>query len=127
MLDRRLALLGEKAERRIMRQATLAGARAGAKRVRRTAAFVDKTGTLRRSVFARSVKRRRKGSAAVGGGGEAAIFGASAPHTHLIELGTAKSAAHPFIAPVLTEGKNEIESAFVAAVRRGVRRLEQRR
>ena len=58
------------------------------KAAKRTTAFKDKTGRLRKSI---GVKRDKQN--------EVYLLRAQAPHAHLLELGTKRMAAKPFLIP----------------------------
>lgn len=81
------------------------------------------TGNLRRGVKAKLTRRKssKKGglNAALGiSMGEAAPAIAAmdyriAPHAHLVEYGTVKASAHPFIRPSYDENKTKLENQIV--------------
>ena len=75
-----------------------------------------KTGNLRRSIRARRGTRRYKPSV---------LVMATAPHAHLVELGTVKSAARPFMEPAAINTKSAQLRAFAKGVRKNFNKVER--
>jgi HK97 gp10 family phage protein len=81
-------------------------------KMKSTSAFSDKTGKLRRSI---------KKSEIIGEGTSKNIYvGANSPHAHLVEFGTSKMSAKPFIEPAYLQTKKENEKIIENHIRKAV-------
>lgn len=130
LLDR-LAAFGEKVRKKVTRAMVAAGGRAVAKQAKRRAA--KETGLLRRSIgskvktygsgvvvavvgprlgFRKQVTRPRNRPHA------GAQIADPVKYAHLVELGTSKTVAKPFLAPALADGS--VRAAMEAAAVRGI-------
>ncbi|MDC7805529.1 HK97 gp10 family phage protein [Luteimonas sp BLCC-B24] len=106
------ATLKRGAQRRVLRQATMAGARVGRDAIR-DAAPVDE-GITRKNVVAASAKQNEPGqhTAGVRVRGERRDDGSSPAYTwRFSELGTSKEPARPWIRPTWDSNEEEIAEA----------------
>ena len=98
-------------------QALRAGLRAYARVVARTArrstAFADRTGTLRKSIKSGPPARQRRRRGVV-----TQTVHATAPHAHLLELGTSRMRKRPFLFPAVENSRAAAMAAAGAATRR---------
>lgn len=124
-LDRKLKKLVERATGPQVEAALLKAAVPLETAMKRTTAFADYTGYLRRSIGTKKGRRRPSPTVTVG---------AKAPHAHLVEFGTAerhhksgKSTGimpkRPFIRPAYDKSKREV----VAVMRRELQRMTDAR
>ena len=94
----------------------LEAAKVAAAEAKNTTAFKDKTGALRASIRARRGKRRYKPSA---------LVEATAPHAHLVELGTIRAPGHPFLEPAVRNTRADQNRAFARGVGKNFKKVEQ--
>ncbi|WP_425152892.1 HK97-gp10 family putative phage morphogenesis protein [Candidatus Palauibacter sp.] len=117
------ALPGLVAER-VQGDGLAAAARVVRDEARETAAFTDRTGRLRASI-----RSGRRAEVVDTGRGRKRVPGASAvvevraPHAHLIEYGTVRAPAHPFLEPAVIATRTRQLSAAVAAMGRSFKRI----
>ena len=116
-LDRKLKGLGEKLGKRVMRKALKAGGQLVVQEMKKRVPR-GKTGNLKRSISKRPLRRR--------GGSFAIIVGQRWPegaHGHLIELGTVKMAAKPFMRPAFAATHKQVTKVFVEKLAQGIKKL----
>ncbi|GAB6170937.1 HK97 gp10 family phage protein [Paradesulfitobacterium aromaticivorans] len=75
-----------------------------------TTAFIDRSGNLRESLSMSKPKARKRG-------GKYILVRAKAPHAHLVEFGTSRAAAHPFLQPALEKNKQEVTEIIKTKLR----------
>lgn len=118
-IEAKFKALPAKIGRKVMRKGLTDGARIVCMRARESVPVA--TGTLRKSIRVLGLK----GAKAAGFRGKSVPLGkrviASAPHAHLVERGTKKMAARPFLSNALEEKKSEVFDAIANAVREGIR------
>ncbi len=115
-LDRKLRGLGEKLGKRVMRKALAAGGQLVVREMKKRVA--KKTGGLKKSIGKRALRRR--------GGSFAMIVGPRWPegaHGHLVELGTVKMAAKPFMRPAFAATHKQVTGVFVKKLAEGIRKV----
>lgn len=76
-----------------------------------------KTGALKRSIRVRRTTDRSRGVKLRNAAANLFAGGKGARHAHLIELGTVRAAAIPYLAPAITKTGTEQHRAFVDACR----------
>lgn len=99
------ARLKRGAQKRVLRQATMAGARVASKEIK-SAAPVDE-GDLKRGIRPAAKRGTTDGQASAG----VRVSGAGSRHWHFSELGTSKEPARPWIRPTWDSNEDEIEAA----------------
>lgn len=92
----------------------IAAAREVVSVARRTTAFRDQTGNLRKSI--RAVRGRRQYA-------PSALVVAGAPHSHLIERGHSRAPAHPFLVPAAMTARSIALASFVKGVRKNFNKV----
>lgn len=97
-LERKLAKMAKRASEEAILAALMKGAEVLETEMKGTTAWKDVTGNLRKSIGTKKAGKGKKGEVRVG---------ASAPHTHLLEMGTVKMTARPFIRPAWDKRKAE--------------------
>ena len=124
-LERALRSLDSALERYIIGRGLFEMAKVMAKQARANAPFIS--GALRNSIRARRTGERFRGRKIPGG--SAAVFagGPGARHAALIELGSVRNAANPFLARAIISSKSLQYNALISAtskeLERQVRRL----
>ena len=109
--------VGGRDRRRILAAGDRGAAQVARKAARRTAAFQDRSGQLRRSINVRSRRLRVR-------------LAAESPHAHLVELGHGgprPAGPHPFMVPAVVMTRTEQLQAAGRAVFRALQRLAARR
>jgi HK97 gp10 family phage protein len=114
-LEAALKDLGSQVAGRLGENAVKAAARVVAARARQTTAFFDVTGTLRRSIRVLRDVDRVSGS-------RVAYAGTTVFYGRLIELGTSKMPARPFLRPALDESGQDAVNAMGANLSAGIDR-----
>ncbi len=74
-----------------------------------TTAFVDRSGTLRKSLKISKTKTRKKG--------KYVLIQADAFYGRMVEFGTSRAAAHPFLQPALEKNKQEVTEIIKTKLR----------
>lgn len=97
--------LSRGSQRKVLRQATMAGAKVGAKAIQSAAPVSD--GDLRRGVRAAAGKRASETTAAAG----VRFSGPGSRYWHFSEFGTSKQHAKPWIRPTWDSNEDEIAAA----------------
>ena len=114
-LEAALRDLGGKIAGRLGENAVRAGARVIANKARKTAAFHDRTGTLRKSIrVLREIDRRA--------GERTAYAGTRVYYANFLEFGTSRMAAKPFLRPAADEGAQEAVDKLAANLGAGIER-----
>lgn len=114
-LEAALKELGGQVAGRLGENAVRAGARVIATRARRTTAFFDDTGRLRRSIrVLREIDRRS--------GERTAYAGTRVFYAAFLEFGTVHMAARPFMRRALDEGGQDAVNALAANLATGIER-----
>lgn len=98
-LQRKLAKLAKRASEEAILAALEKGGAVLEKEMKGTTAWHDVTGELRKSIGTQKVGKGKKAEVRVG---------ATAPHTHLLEKGTIKMSARPFIRPAWDARREEV-------------------
>ncbi len=122
-LTRQLDALTVGLQRRVLGAGLRTMAEHIAAEMRATSAFQDHTGTLRSRILtrARSQRVRTADGRYVKLPGAAASVVASAPHSYLLEYGTTRMRARPFITPALEGGAAEGFRRGIASMRAAFR------
>lgn len=117
-LDRQLISLIKSMDPDIVEPILLAGAKTIAKAAK-TAAPLGPTGNLRKSIYAKTLVRRG-GTGDIFGFGEgqaapgfAGVNYRKAPHAHLVEFGTRKMSARPFLRPTWDTNKEPVKRQII--------------
>ena len=84
------------------------------------------TGALQRSIRARKAGERFRGRKIPGGAANVFAGGPGARHAHLIELGTVKAPAYPFLSSALLATKSQQQDALVSGTSRELERQVRR-
>ena len=114
-LQAALRELSAKVANQLGENAVRAGARVIANRARRTSAFFDDTGETRRSIRVLSQIDRASGS-------RTAYAGSRYFVARLLEFGTVKMPARPFLRPAVDAGGQEAVDALAANLSAGIER-----
>ena len=99
-------LTNYKSQVRVMSSARAAGARVIARTAKKTSAFKDRSGRLRKSIVAKKARPFRKGFWFIQAGGKIKS-GGYAGHAYIVEHGHKGAAPHPFFMPAAKAASNE--------------------
>jgi HK97 gp10 family phage protein len=110
-LDKAVRKLPQNVQKRVLKGALRAGGRVIVKSAKQKVR--KKTGTLRKSIHLKTGKSRDG----------AKVFVATKPeafYSHMVEFGTSKMQARPFLRPAFDETQEEVIKAIGAALAKGI-------